>query len=219
MSASSFFASLEDVDYSDISSWPHALKLISSLLVGLAILAAIFFMFYQPKLESIKAAEVQEDNFKIEFEKKQKLAVNLSAYQEQMVEIKDRFDEVLRQLPDESEVPALLTDISVAGLEQGLEFQRFKPSRPEQKNFYVQMPIDIEASGNYHQLAEFISLIANFKRVVTVGDLEISRSKQTKEDDGESVPLNFKAKLYTYHFSENENLENQNDAAVSRIRK
>ena len=217
MSTSDFFASLGEVDYTDISSWPHALKLIASLLVGILILVAIFFMFYQPKLKSIEAAEIQENNLKSQFEKKQKLAVNLPAYQAQMVEIKDRFDEVLQQLPDKSEVPALLNDISQAGKEQGLVFERFKPSRAVQKNFYVQLPIEIEASGDYHQLASFISTIANFKRVVTVGNLEITRRAVKLEEDTSSTPLDFTADLYTYHFSENEQL--QNNAEVSRIRK
>lgn len=219
MSASDFFGSLREVDYADISSWPHALKLIVSLLLGVLILVGIFFAFYQPKLESIEAAEVQESSLKVEFEKKQKLAANLPAYQAQMVEIKERFDEVLRQLPDQSEVPALLTDISEAGLEQGLEFERFKPSRPEQKNFYVQLPIEIEASGDYHQLAGFISAIANFKRVVTVGNLEITRKDSRQGEDETRIPLEFKADLFTYHYSENENLNDQNNADVSRIRK
>lgn len=217
MSASDFFASLSEVDYTDISSWPRALKLITSFLVGIAILVAIFLMFYQPKLKSVEAAETQENNLKGEFEKKQKLAVNLPAYQAQMIEIKERFDEVLQQLPDKSEVPALLQDISEAGKEQGLVFERFKPSRPVQKNFYVQLPIEIEASGDYHQLASFISTIANFKRVVTVGNLEITRKSLSADEDASSTPLDFSASLYTYHFSENEDL--QNNSEVSRIRK
>ncbi len=216
MAISDSFSSLGNVDYNDISSWPYILKIFASLLLGIAILVGIFFVFYQPKMKEIETAETKESNLKVEFERKQKLAVNLPAYEEQMIEIKDRFDEVLRKLPDQSEVPALLKDISEAGLEQGLVFERFKPARPEQKNFYVQLPIEIEAAGGYHQLASFISAIANFDRVVTLGDLEISRNKSNTETDI-NKPLDFSANLYTYHYSEQENLDAQNNDNVSRI--
>jgi type IV pilus assembly protein PilO len=205
MNMSDIAASFQDVDYTDISSWPAVLKVVVSLLIGIGILVAMYIMFYQPKLDALKVATDQEINLRAEFVEKQKLAVNLPAYKEQMIEIKERFDKVLRQLPEASEVPALLVDISEAGLEQGLVFQRFKPSKAEQKNFYVRLPIQIEASGTYHQLAGFISAIANFQRVVTVGDLEIIRASSRRAgsvSDIDLTPLTFKATIYTYHFSE-----------------
>ncbi len=220
MDFSDIAASFQDVDYTDISSWPAVLKLIISLLVGIGILVAMYVFLYQPKLDSLKAAQNQELSLRAEFVEKQKLAVNLPAYQQQMVEIKERFDKVLRQLPEESEVPALLVDISEAGLEQGLVFQRFKPSRPEQKNFYVRLPIHIQASGTYHQLAGFISAIANFQRVVTVGNLEIVRAKVAGKGNVEDVdltPLTFKSDIYTYHFSEKEDLSANPDSNVLRV--
>ena len=210
-------ASFRDVDYSDISSWPYILKLTVIALIGSGILAAMYGLFYQPKLESLAIAEDKELTLKGEFEDKYSLAVNLPAYQQQMVEIKDRFDSVLRQLPEQSEVPALLTDISQAGVEQGLEFRRFKPSAPEQKNFYVRLPIQIEASGTYHQLAGFISMIANFQRVVTVGNLEIIRDTGNRAVSEGAVPLSFKAAIYTYHFSRTGHSAKQADAAAARV--
>jgi type IV pilus assembly protein PilO len=205
MNMSDIAASFQDVDYTDLSSWPPVLKIVVSLLIGIGILVAMYMLLYQPKLDELKLATDEEINLRAEFAEKQRLAVNLPAYKEQMIEIKERFDKVLRQLPEASEVPALLVDISEAGLEQGLVFQRFKPSKAEQKNFYVRLPIQIQASGTYHQLAGFISAIANFQRVVTVGDLEIIRAKSSgagSVNEVDLTPLAFKAAIYTYHFSE-----------------
>ena len=216
MNLSDIAASFQDVDYTDITSWPVILKLLASLLIGIAILVAMYMLFYQPKLEEIEAARIREENLRAEFVEKQKLAANLPAYQQQMIEIKDRFDKVLKQLPEESEVPALLTDISEAGVEQGLVFQQFKPSRPQQKNFYVQLPIKIQASGTYHQLAGFISAIANFQRVVTVGNLEVVRAKKQKGIDTGLTPLTFKADIFTYHYSEKEDPTKK--VGVARVR-
>jgi type IV pilus assembly protein PilO len=205
MNMSDIAASFQDVDYTDLSSWPAVLKIVVSLLIGIGILVAMYMLLYQPKLDELKLATDEEISLRAEFSEKQRLAVNLPAYKEQMIEIKERFDKVLRQLPEASEVPALLVDISEAGLEQGLVFQRFKPSKAEQKNFYVRLPIQIQASGTYHQLAGFISAIANFQRVVTVGDLEIIRAKSSgagSVNEVDLTPLAFKATIYTYHFSE-----------------
>ena len=210
-------ASFRDVDYSDISSWPYVLKLTVIGLIGAGILGAMYGLFYQPKLESIAIAKDKELTLMAEFEDKHSLAVNLPAYQQQMIEIKERFDSVLRQLPEQSEVPALLTDISQAGVEQGLEFRRFKPSAPQQKNFYVRLPIQIEASGTYHQLAGFISLIANFQRVVTVGDLEIVRDARNSAVSDGAVPLSFKAAIYTYHFSRTGDAAKQAGTDAARV--
>ncbi len=217
MNFDDLIASFQDVDYSDISSWPYVLKLVLSGLIGVGILVAMYFMFYQPKLESIDIAKAKEESLKSSFQDKAGLAANLPAYQQQMVEIKDRFDSVLRQLPEQSEVPALLTDISQAGVEQGLEFKKFKPSPPQQKNFYVRLPIQIEASGTYHQLAGFISLIANFQRVVTVGDIEIIRDGQNKVPTEGPVPLKFKADIYTYHFSRSGKAVQQSGNSAARV--
>lgn len=206
MSMADIAASFQDVDYTDISSWPAVFKLLVALLVGIGILAGMFYAFYKPKMEILEAEKQRELTLKSEFVVKQKKAANLPAYQQQMIEIKERFAEVLRQLPEESEIPALLTDISEAGVEQGLVFQRFQPGRPEQKNFYVRLPIKIQASGTYHQLAAFISDIANFQRVVTVGNLDLVRASGAVADVG-LTPLTFNADIYTYHFSEQQNQE------------
>lgn len=211
-------ASFQDVDYTDISSWPAVLKLIISLLVGIGILVAMYMAFYQPKLESLEAEKLRELALRAEFVEKQKLAANLPAYQQQMAEIKERFANVLRQLPEESEVPALLTNISEAGVEQGLVFQRFQPGRPEQKNFYVRLPIQIQASGTYHQLAAFISDVANFQRIVTVGNLDIIRATTASAAvDIGLTPLTFTADIYTYHFSEQQDLPGKEGGKVTRV--
>lgn len=215
MSMSDFFSSLQEVDYSDIASWPKALKVIVTIMVGVVMLVAIFWYIYKPKLESYEAAVVEERALKVEFEEKQKLVVNLPAYEAQMVEIKNRFDSVLRQLPDKSEVPSLLTDISEAGLEQGLTFALFKPGKAQQKDFYIKLPVSIEAAGDYHQLSNFISSIANFQRIVSVGNFTVSRNSGRGKVGNQ--PLKLKANIDTYHYNETESAAKK--GAVSRVRK
>ncbi len=213
MAMQDYLEVLQDTELSDLSSWPHWLKVVGSLLLGAALLFGGYHLFYKPKQIRLHSAQATEIKLKQDFRDKQLLAANLPAYQKQMVEIQDRFNVLLKQLPNETEVPALLTDISQVGKERGLEFRRFKPLKAQLKDFYVELPIEIEASGTYHQLASFVSDIANFQRVVKIGDIDMQRS-QFKEDSDvkiEAIPLTFKATLLTYHYNE---LELQPDEAV-----
>ncbi len=216
MALQDYTESLQEMDFSELSSWPYWLKVLSSILVGIMLLYGGYSLFYKPKLERLRLAQAQEIKLKEEFLARQKLAVNLPAYELQMVEIEDRFKALLRQLPNRNEVPALLTDISQAGKERGLEFKRFKPSDASEKGFYVELPIQIEASGTYHQLASFVSDIANFQRVVTIGDLEMQRTTFSEDDNVaiEDIPLTFKANLFTYHYNEAEVEAASSDKAI-----
>jgi type IV pilus assembly protein PilO len=167
-------------------------------------------LLYSPNQSRLESAEAQEVTLKTEFETKQQLVANLPAYKLQMLEIQDRFDALLKQLPNQTEVPALLTDISQVGKERGLEFRRFKPLQANQKDFYVELPIEIDASGTYHQLASFVSDIANFERVVTIGNVEMQRTEFKQDADLaiENIPLTFKAILHTYHYNESDQKKN-----------
>jgi type IV pilus assembly protein PilO len=113
-----------------------------------------------------------------------------------MVEIQDRFGVVLKQLPNKTEVPALLVDISQAGLSRGLVFNQFKPGNPRTEDFYITLPISIKVAGTYHQLAEFVSDLAALPRIVTVGNMSISGG----EKSGGTLTMN--AQLFTYQYLE-----------------
>jgi type IV pilus assembly protein PilO len=131
-----------------------------------------------------------------------------------MVEIQDRFGVVLKQLPDKTEVPALLIDISQAGLSRGLVFSQFKPGNPKTEDFYITLPISIKVAGTYHQLAEFVSDLAALPRIVTVGDMSISGREK------ESSTLTMTAQMSTYQYLEEseQSRSNNNPDKKARVR-
>src|SRR3990172_4457565 len=125
--------------------------------------------------------------------KKKALAINLPAYKEQMEEMEQTFGSLLRQLPNTTEVPDLLVDITQAGLGRGLEFNLFRPEKEQPRDFYAEMPISVEVRGTYHELAQFISDVAALPRIVTFGDITISSS-------GKDSKLTMSAKPRTYRY-------------------
>ena len=122
-----------------------------------------------------------------------------------MEEIKQSFGDMLKQLPNKTEVAALLVDISQTGLAAGLEFELFKPEKERPAEFYAELPIKISVIGDYHQLGEFISGVASLPRIVTTHDISIGK-KKTKEGSG---TLQMQATAKTYRALDEEEFEEE----------
>ncbi len=183
---------LQDIDIGDPSSWPHWFRWLAIILIAALILGGGYKQFIEPEQLRLEKMERTEVQLKETFLIKKELVVNLPAYREQMIEIQDRFGVVLKQLPDKTEVPALLIDISQAGLSRGLVFNQFKPGNPRTDEFYITLPISVRVTGGYHQFAEFISDLAALPRIVTLGDMTISRAQGDE--------LTMSAQLFTYQY-------------------
>lgn len=190
---------LSDIDLGDISSWPLWLKLTGTLVVCAAILFAGYWFIVKDQIATLEKAQREEQNLKQVFLDKKALAINLPAYREQMQEIKDRFGVMLRQLPNKTEVPELLIDITQAGLGRGLQFVLFQPQNRRVADFYAELPISIKVNGSYHQLGEFVSDLAALPRIVTIGDIKLEPMK-------DSELLQMSATTKTYHYLDEEQL-------------
>ena len=170
----SWLDDLRAVDMNEPGEWPPWFVVVVSLLVCLALLFGGWQFLIRDQRLSLDYAQAQELELRRTFTIKKGMVVNLPAYQAQMIQIKNMLAELVRQLPDSSEVPSLLIDITEAGGRRGLEFVVFDPQEQELGDFYSTLPILMEVKGNYHQLANFISDLAQMPRIVTVGNLEIA---------------------------------------------
>jgi len=175
----SWLDDLRAVDMNEPGEWPPWFVVVVSLLACLALLYGGWQFLIRDQRLSLDYERAQELELRRTFTIKKGMVVNLPAYQAQMIQIKNMLAELVRQLPDSSEVPSLLIDITEAGGRRGLEFVVFDPQEQELGDFYSTLPILMEVKGNYHQLANFISDLAQMPRIVTVGDLEI-----TADEDG-----------------------------------
>ena len=183
---------LRNIDLNNIGAWPLPVQIGAIVILSLAILGAGAWFVVKPKWEDFKRTQAQEQQLKKTYSNKVALAVNLAAYKQQMEEMRQTFGSLLRQLPDTTEVPDLLIDITQAGLGRGLEFVLFKPEKENPKEFYAELPISIKVTGNYHELANFVSDVAALPRIVTFGDITINTQKSGK------LLMTAKAKTYRY---------------------
>ncbi|MDH3514892.1 MAG: type 4a pilus biogenesis protein PilO [Gammaproteobacteria bacterium] len=183
---------LKNFDVNNMGSWPVPIKIAGILIVCVVILMAGFWFLIQGELEDYGNAQKKEESLRETYLNKKGLAVNLPAYQQQMEEMEQTFGSLLRQLPNTTEVPDLLVDITQAGLGRGLEFTLFRPEKELPKDFYAEMPISVEVRGTYHELAQFVSDVAALPRIVTFGDINITTGKENK------LTMSAKAKTYRY---------------------
>jgi type IV pilus assembly protein PilO len=189
---------LKNIDVNNLGSWPVPIKIAGILVVCGAILFAGFWFLIQGELEEYGTAQKTEESLRETYLNKKALAINLPVYREQMEEMEQTFGSLLRQLPNTTEVPDLLVDITQAGLGRGLEFTLFRPEKEQPKDFYAEMPISIEVRGSYHELAQFVSDVAALPRIVTFGDINIGSA-------GKDSKLTMSAKAKTYRYLEEGN--------------
>jgi type IV pilus assembly protein PilO len=163
----------------DIGTWPVIPKMVALLLMFVAMVFGSYWFDWRNQLAELERTRQKEQELRVVFLDKQKQAVNLEAYRQQLATIEEEFGEMLKQLPNKSEMEALLTDINQAGLGRGLQFQLFKPAQAETKSeFYAELPITIKLTGTYHDMGAFASDISQLPRIVTLNDINLTANKE-----------------------------------------
>jgi type IV pilus assembly protein PilO len=172
------FDDLRTLNPRDIGSWPALPKLGALFILLLVLVFAGYWFDWQNQLDELARDRAKEQDLRTAFLDKKKQAVNLEAYRKQLAEIEESFGEMLKQLPNKSEMEALLPDINQAGLGRGLQFELFRPAPAETRSeFYAELPITIKLAGNYHDIGAFASDISQLSRIVTLNDIALSTSK------------------------------------------
>ena len=177
----------------DPGNWPPLPKLL--LLVGIlvGVLVIAYFLDWQGQLEELEAGRRQEESLKQAYVDKKRQAVNLDVLRAQLREIETSFGALLKQLPNRSQMEALLVDINQAGLGRGLQFELFRPAPSEtRRDFYAELPITVKLTGNYHDMGAFASDIGQLPRIVTLNDMALGVGK-----DG-TLTLDTTAKTFRY---------------------
>ena len=190
-----------DLDPNNIGNWPGAIKAIVILLLCAAVLGAGYWFDTRTQLTRLSDAQEKEIGLKETFEIKQRKAANLEPLKEQLQDMKDSFGNLLRLLPNRTEIEGLLVDISQSGLAAGLEFELFKPGAEKVEEFYAIQPIAIRVTGKYHEFGNFVSTVASLPRIVTQHDIEIAPVSKGGKAGGtgqDQLVMDMTAKTYRY---------------------
>ncbi len=169
---------LQDIDIGDLSTWPRWFKGFAVFAVFCGLLYAGYHYLISEQIRELDTLTREEGSLKKTFLDRKGRAINLPTYREQMKQMEETFAVMVDQLPDKTEVPELLIDITQAGLSRGLEFDLFQPVAEQVSGFYAILPVNVRVRGAYHQFGLFLSDLASLSRIVTVGNLGISSTPQ-----------------------------------------
>lgn len=168
---------LNNLNLKDLANAQMGVKAVILAVLFVVIVFAGYWFGWSSQLDALNAAKQEEMSLRDTFMNKKRQAINLDAYKQQLKDIEHSFGALLKQLPNKSEMDALLTDINQAGLGRGLQFELFKPGTEKIGDFYAELPINVRLTGTYHDLGAFASDIAQLPRIVTLHDIEISPDK------------------------------------------
>jgi len=175
--------------------WPIAPRMLAAGGLLLAVLIAGWFFYWDPQIEEIDRGQQEEQKLKDTYKSKVQQAISLDALKEQKKLVDQYVLRMEKQLPSSAEMGALLDDINSAANGRGLSFDLFKPGSVVVKDYYAELPIDIQMIANYHDLGQFVSDIAKLPRIITLNNLSFSVSTDAKKP---GIVLDGTAKTYRY---------------------
>jgi type IV pilus assembly protein PilO len=196
-------------NWQDPGTWHWAPKILVLLAIVVGIPVAGFFADTQGQIEQLEAGRNDEIRLKQDYLNKKRQAVNLDLHRQQLREIDTQFGALLRQLPNKSQMDALLVDINQAGLGRGLQFELFKPAAQENaREFYAELPIQVKVTGSYHDMGAFASDVGQLSRIVTLNDVRIEAGK-----DG---TLSMEAIARTFRYLDDQEVAQQRKAVAAK---
>lgn len=173
------------------------------ILVGtLVILAGVFLWWpYLPLREDIKQGRKDVASLQKKLNKARVRAKKKKEFEAEFARVDAQFQEALRLLPNEKEIPTLLKTITQLGTDSQLDFRLFNPQKEKGQGFYVEIPVSIEVSGDYHNVAVFFDRVGHMDRIVNI--LNVSMRPKKKR----STKLVTTCKAVTYRFKEDSDVQ------------
>jgi len=192
------WSDLNQLDIRDLANSPTQIRSIILAVIFIAVIGVGWVFFWSEALNALDASRKEEQGLRDIYVIKKGEAFHYEAYKRRLAEIEQSLSTILRQLPDKSQMDALLTDINQAGVGKGLEFDLFKPGTETLADFYAMLPVAIKVTGNYHDIAGFVSDVAHLPRIVTLHDFTLQPPKEGS--------LSLEARIQTYRYLDEKEL-------------
>ncbi|MEN4938252.1 type 4a pilus biogenesis protein PilO [Stenotrophomonas sp. TWI1151] len=209
---------LKELDFNNIGNWPQKAKVVFCALLALFIVIMAWFLLISGKRDELASLESTETQLRTEFEKEQGRAVNLEPLKQQLTQMEQVLQQMLRQLPSKTEMPDLIIDISQTALSSGLSNELFQPGAEQPKEFYAEKPIALRMVGSYHQFGAFVSGVASLPRVVilTMHDINLKPKDPKTGITARSGALELSGTVKTYRYLDDVEMEAQEKAAAEK---
>ncbi|WP_328589029.1 type 4a pilus biogenesis protein PilO [Cognaticolwellia aestuarii] len=191
---SEFTEQFNGLELDNIGQWPKAAKIVLSIFLVILVLGLGYVLMISDQIKQLERVTAEEATLKQQYQAKYHISANLELFEQQMIEAEAIFSKQLKSLPESHETPGLLDDITFVGTTTGLDFVKLNWQPEIEQEIYIELPIDIEVLGSYHEFGQFVSRIAGLPRIVTLHDFDINLQKQNSGD----LKLTLQAKTYRY---------------------
>jgi type IV pilus assembly protein PilO len=180
---------------------PATQKIIIAAILSLGLAFGFFFTRALPITYPARAAKMAETQAELarvssDVAKARAAVANLPALERECNEVHQRWELMSEMLPTSKEIAALLTQVTLAGQQSGVEFAIFKPGAPRQEDFYAVYPTQVRVEGAYHAVGRFMAEIANLSRIVNFVDLNFAAADEPTRD--RTVVAGFTAEAYAF---------------------
>ncbi|QYJ78631.1 type 4a pilus biogenesis protein PilO [Shewanella acanthi] len=181
-----------DIDFENVGGWPAQVKGFFAVLLAILVFAAGYYLVISDAVDIYKAEQNKELQLREDFKSKYQLAANLKLYREQLAVMEKQFAELLKMLPSENEMPGLLDDLTFVATDAGLKINSLNWEPEIQRDFYIEFPIKMSVTGDYHQIGNMVSGVAKLPRIVSLHDFTITR------DAAGNLAMDILAKTYRF---------------------
>lgn len=193
-----FIRHLQQADLQNYARWPLLLKLLSWILLFIIVLALGYVLLISAKVTANQQAKAQQQKLLSDFQSKHHQLQVAKQQQQHMQQLQANFEQQLKQLPKQEQVPVLLTALHQLGQKSGLNIQNMQLEAAVQQDFLLEQPILIEAQGDYHAFGHFVSEIAKLPQLVTLHDFSIEANPAQRKTT--EIPLlTYRLQVKTYH--------------------
>ena len=189
------------IPWHKLSKLSRAYKILISVAILGSLWGCFVWFFYLPQTEKIAKLNQDLKSAQDKLARLKGVEQNLRAFKKEFKETEEKFREALKFLPNNEEIPTLLTSISNLGAQSGLEFLLFQPQKEVPRNFYAEIPVKLEVTGPYHNVATFFDQVSRLSRIVNIGDVTMTEMKAAKTQ-ADVVILKTACTATTYKFIE-----------------
>jgi type IV pilus assembly protein PilO len=170
-----------DPNIEKVLKLPTKQKIAIMALAMLLLVAGFFFGLQQPKMKELKALQDNLGKIRIQVQENKRIADQLPRYRAEYAQLKSELDNALTELPNQKEIPSLLTSITTVGKAAGLDFLLFRPKPEEPRDFYAAVPVDISVQGTFYNVANFFVAVGNLPRIVNISNVSFSNITHEKD--------------------------------------
>lgn len=180
-------------------------RILICLVAFVLIAGGWWYFFYMPRHEQLTKLKKDYTKAKTTLATFKRKAASLPEWEKKMSAVQAEFNRAMHALPEEKEIPSLLTAVSDSGNNAGLDFLLFKPQPEQVKGYYAEIPVSIKVQGRYHQLGHFFDRVSKLYRTVNIKDINMAPLK-----GGEDLVTSCTAVTYMFLEKEEENKDKSN---------